>query len=155
MVKITCPVCGGTGRVSSNFGTPCPYPYYQPTWIYQPTNQPTCQSQATTNSVNWYIPSTTTTYLNFPCEKTCPACGGTGLQECDHRCHCCGYHHHKCCCHDQKRRVIEKPPCPDSYIPFTQSAGTATSSPSSNTYTISFSQNDTPTSRKRSRIDEL
>jgi hypothetical protein len=158
MVKIRCPVCNGTGRVSSSFGNPYPYPYVYPVW-YGNTWTTNSQSQ-TANSAggcqtNWHVPSTTTTYINYPCEKTCPACGGTGLQECDHNCHCCCHHpHHDHCCEKRKypyRRVIEKPPCPNPYIPYTSSTGSTV--PGS--YTITVSMNDNTPSKKRPKIDEL
>ena len=154
MVKIRCPVCNGTGRVSTNFGNPCPV-WYGNTWTTNVTNQQTrtTNCQTTNCQTNWYIPSPSITFLNYPCEKTCPACGGTGLQECDHDCHCCHHHpHHDHCCHEKRKyRVIEKPPCPNPYIPYTSSKGSTV--PGS--YTITVSMTDSATSKKHSKIDEL
>lgn len=62
MVKIRCPVCGGSGGVSREFGvggvSQMWYPYYNIT----------------------PVPSGSYTYSGT---KQCPACLGTGMQECD------------------------------------------------------------------------
>lgn len=125
MVKVKCPVCGGTGRVPNNFGGGCqpnPYPWYQPNpypWYQQPspvwctqTNNITVNA-ASANGVQFWSPSSTTTHY-YPCDKTCPACHGSGMQEVD--CDCCCNR-----CSRQRRKCFRRAPdvpCPNPYVPF-------------------------------------
>ena len=122
MVKIVCPVCGGTGWVSGNFGCPpcpppCPRPWYQPSIWYNTTTSTTGSAQtqtapSATQSNYYYTPTTTTTSYWCPQIIICLACGGTGIQECDCHCHC------HCCrhttCVKYKRHFVN--PCPSPYI---------------------------------------
>jgi hypothetical protein len=116
MVKITCPVCGGKGHVPVDFGTP--YEYHPiPFWWGCPTTSYTTnlQHNPTITTTTQSATASCTYYTSYG-SKPCPACGGTGLQECDHTCCKC---HRKCCCHHIKPHD-EKEPCmtPQPYIPF-------------------------------------
>ena len=139
MVKVKCPVCGGTGRVPWNFGGGCWHIVQNPPNIVWQMNgigaQTTSQSFTTTN---------------YCChDKVCPACHGTGMQESG----CCG------CCNKCRKRACMPNPCPVPYIPFIDpcptttpydpfyqtGTGSTTNTPNT-TYTISCTTNVTPTS---------
>ena len=118
-MKIVCPVCGGSGSVSSDFGCGCggarPWnPFY---YTSTSTGGNEVRGFAYT-----YPSKATGTYLSF--RKTCPACCGTGVQEVSDCCYC---HGRKCgCCNRQCRFqkkvcVFEDTVREDSashYIPF-------------------------------------
>ena len=129
MVKIICPVCGGTGRVPTNFGTPVTINPWFPQNPY-PNSPWYCSNTTTqTNSYSYFPPS-------YHHDKTCPACGGSGMQDCKCDCDRCVPRYRRYCRCGYKR--AHDNPCSNPYIPFVSQTGGSVSTPNSSSTAIPY-----------------